>query len=144
MQGDYRYACLTARLFCTTSADCAYSQPFAVRLSYSGEDPRVYCILSKEFIDDGNGNVCGVKTVKVEWTKGEGGRWNMAEVPGTEKTYEADYVFLGAFAIASCGTHTGVHAHLPNAYSANDALLLTLPVSAQRSYGLPRPTAGHR
>jgi len=59
-----------------------------------GEDPRVYCILSKEFIDDGNGNVCGVKTVKVEWTKGEGGRWNMAEVPGTEKTYEADYVFL--------------------------------------------------
>ena len=28
--------------------------------------------------------------------KGEGGRWNMGEVPGTEKTYEADYVFLGA------------------------------------------------
>jgi len=62
------------------------------------------------------GNVAGVKTVKVEWTKGDGGRWNMAEVPvrppsllrfwlhlhltplagqqGTEKTYEADYVFL--------------------------------------------------
>lgn len=63
---------------------------------WSGEDPRVYCILSKEFLDDGNGNVCGVKTVKVEWTPGEGGRWHMAEVPGTEKTYEADYVFLGA------------------------------------------------
>lgn len=32
--------------------------------------------------------------VKVEWTKGDGGRWIMAEVPGTEKTYECDYVFL--------------------------------------------------
>lgn len=28
-----------------------------------GEDPRVYCILSKEFVNDGDGNVCGVKTV---------------------------------------------------------------------------------
>ena len=57
-----------------------------------------------------------MKTVKVEWTKGEGGRWNMAEVPGTEKTYEADYVFLGATpALAfACGTRT----FLPNAFRA--------------------------
>lgn len=47
-----------------------------------GKDPRHFSIMSKEFVDDGSGNVCGVKTMKVTWTKGEGGRWNMAPVPG--------------------------------------------------------------
>ena len=59
-----------------------------------GDDPRVYCILSKEFIDDDNGNVAGIKTVNVEWTKDDSGKWNMAEVEGSEKTYKADLVFL--------------------------------------------------
>jgi NADPH-dependent glutamate synthase beta subunit-like oxidoreductase len=39
-----------------------------------------YCILSKEFVDDGNGHVAGVKTMKLEWAKGPNGRWNMTEV----------------------------------------------------------------
>lgn len=34
-------------------------------------------------MDDGNGNVKGIKTMKVEWTKDKAGRWNMADVPGT-------------------------------------------------------------
>lgn len=58
-----------------------------------GEDPRTYCILTKEFIDDGNGNVAGIKTVEVNWTKVDG-RWNMEEVSGSEKTWEADLVML--------------------------------------------------
>lgn len=58
-----------------------------------GTDPRTYCILSKEFIDDGNGNVCGIKTVRVEWTN-EGGRMTMKEVPGSEAIVEADLVLL--------------------------------------------------
>lgn len=33
-------------------------------------------------MDDGQGNVNGIKTMKVEWTKDEAGRWNMADVPG--------------------------------------------------------------
>lgn len=58
-----------------------------------GTDPRTYCILSKEFIDDGNGNICGIKTVRVEWTN-EGGRMTMKEVPGSEAIVEADLVLL--------------------------------------------------
>ena len=59
-----------------------------------GKDPRQYQILSKEFLDDGNGNLKGIKVVSVEWTKGEGGRWKMAEVEGSEKVIDADYAFL--------------------------------------------------
>jgi NADPH-dependent glutamate synthase beta subunit-like oxidoreductase len=58
-----------------------------------GQDPRVYCVLSKEFIDDGRGNVCGIKTVEVRWTN-ENGKFNMHEVPGSEKTWQADLVLL--------------------------------------------------
>ena len=59
-----------------------------------GKDPREYCVLSKRFVDDGKGNVSGIETVRVEWTKTKEGRWNMAEVPGSEYTFACDYVFL--------------------------------------------------
>ena len=36
----------------------------------------------QEFIDDGNGNVAGVKTILVKWTKDVSGRWKMEEVAG--------------------------------------------------------------
>ncbi len=58
-----------------------------------GRDPREYCILSKEFIDDGQGNVKAIKTVRVEWTN-EGGKMSMKEVPGSEQLIEADLVLL--------------------------------------------------
>ena len=59
-----------------------------------GKDPRTYCILSKEFIDDGQGNVAGIKTVGVEWTKNDQGGWEMSEVPGSEKEWPAQRIFL--------------------------------------------------
>ncbi len=59
-----------------------------------GEDPREYCILSKEFVDDGKGNVAGIRTVRIEWEKDESGRFHMKEVPGSEKIYAADLVLL--------------------------------------------------
>ena len=58
-----------------------------------GDDPRVYCILSKEFIDDGQGNVKGIKAVKVQWSKVDG-RMQMQEVAGSEHIVEADLVLL--------------------------------------------------
>ncbi len=33
-------------------------------------------------------------TVRVEWTKDSGGRWKMEEVPGSEKFFPAQLVFL--------------------------------------------------
>lgn len=57
-------------------------------------DPREFSVLSKEFVDDGKGNVAGIKTVKVEWTKDSDGRWKMDEVPNSEKIYKCDLVLL--------------------------------------------------
>jgi NADPH-dependent glutamate synthase beta subunit-like oxidoreductase len=47
-----------------------------------GKDPRVFLISSTEFLDDGNGNVCGIKTVLIEWKKDDQGRWQTVEVAG--------------------------------------------------------------
>lgn len=42
-------------------------------------------IILQEFLDDGNGHVCGIRTVLVNWTKDETGRWKMDEVAESEK-----------------------------------------------------------
>ena len=62
--------------------------------AHSGRDPREYCIMSKEFVSDGAGNVKGINTVRVEWTKDATGRWNMKEVAGSEEFFAADLVLL--------------------------------------------------
>lgn len=36
-------------------------------------------------MDDGKGRVCGIRTVLVNWTKDEAGRWKMDEVTDSEK-----------------------------------------------------------
>jgi glutamate synthase (NADPH/NADH) small chain len=59
-----------------------------------GKDPREYRVLSKRFLDDGEGNVAGVETVRVEWQRDADGKWQMSEVPGSEEIFEADLVFL--------------------------------------------------
>lgn len=59
-----------------------------------GADPRVFSIMTQEFLDDGNGHVSGVKTVNVSWKKDDSGRWQMEQVPGTEKVFKADLVLL--------------------------------------------------
>ncbi|XP_015600408.1 putative glutamate synthase [NADPH] isoform X3 [Cephus cinctus] len=59
-----------------------------------GRDPRQFSTLSKEFLDDGKGHVSGIKTVTVEWTKDDVGRWKMTEVEGSEKVYKCDLVLL--------------------------------------------------
>jgi glutamate synthase (NADH) len=59
-----------------------------------GKDPRQYCVLSKSFVSDGKGNVAGINTVRVEWTRDANGRWKMVEIPGSEELFEADLVLL--------------------------------------------------
>jgi len=39
----------------------------------------------QEFLSDGKGNVSGVRTVEVEWTKDDKGQWKMTEKPNSEK-----------------------------------------------------------
>lgn len=59
-----------------------------------GKDPREFRVLSKRFIDDGNGRVAGIEIVRVEWQKDDDGKWQMTEVPGSKQIFEADLVFL--------------------------------------------------
>ena len=51
-----------------------------------GEDPRVYSVMSKEFLKDDNGNLTGIVTVNVDE--------KIQEIPGTEKTWKADLILL--------------------------------------------------
>lgn len=59
-----------------------------------GRDPREYQILSKNFVDDGHGNVSGIRTVRVRWNKKDDGGWEMEEVEGSEKIVPAQLVLL--------------------------------------------------
>jgi glutamate synthase (NADPH/NADH) small chain len=58
-----------------------------------GCDPRFYTVVTKSFIDDGAGNVAGVRTVRVDWVNNNG-RMEMREIPNSETVYEADLVLL--------------------------------------------------
>ena len=59
-----------------------------------GDDPRRFNTQSKEFLKDKNGCVSGIRTVLVQWIK-VAGRWQMSEVPDSEKIYPCQLVLLG-------------------------------------------------
>ena len=62
-----------------------------------GSDPRIYQTTVKEFLKDKNGNLCGLKVVKLESKKDEAtGRMQMVEVPGSEEKMDADLVLIAA------------------------------------------------
>lgn len=58
-----------------------------------GADPRAYCVMSKEFVSDDNGNVAGIRTVQVEWHKVDG-NWKLNEIAGSDKFWPAQLVLL--------------------------------------------------
>ena len=75
--------------------------PRVFRVDYShaetdarfGADPRQYHVLTKAFLDDGQGQVAGVRTVEVDWsTPGE--RAPFSEVAGSEKDWPAELVLF--------------------------------------------------
>lgn len=59
-----------------------------------GHDPRDYCLLSKEFLGDDQGNLTGIRAVRVRWNKAADGRMSMEEVAGSEHVVQADLVLL--------------------------------------------------
>lgn len=74
--------------------------PRVFRVDYShaeveaktGDDPRAYQILTKEYVGD-NGQVTGVRTVEIDWSKPTG-QTPFTEVAGSEKVWPADLVLL--------------------------------------------------
>ncbi|KAH8193895.1 hypothetical protein TruAng_011937 [Truncatella angustata] len=61
---------------------------------HMGKDPREYCIMSEEFVDDGSGRVKGINTIRVEWTKSATGGWDMKKLEETKQFFPADLVLL--------------------------------------------------
>ncbi len=60
--------------------------PNKMRTSSSQEEgcERMWSVATKEFLDDGNGNLRAVRCIKVEWNRDESGGWKMSEVAGSE------------------------------------------------------------
>ena len=75
--------------------------PRVFRVDYShaecrdvlGDDPREFSILTKGFVDDGNGHVAAVKTVRTDWSNPSPNA-PFSEVPDSEQEWNADLVFL--------------------------------------------------
>lgn len=61
---------------------------------HMGQDPREYCVMSQEFVDDGTGKVKGINTHRVQWTKSVTGGWDMKKIEGSEQFFPADLVLL--------------------------------------------------
>jgi glutamate synthase (NADPH) small chain len=87
----------------TRAADNPWPQwPKVYRLDYGqeeaaavfGQDPRTYCMMSKQFLGDENGQLRGVRTVQIEWAKDDSGRFGPIEIPGTEKEWPAQMILL--------------------------------------------------
>jgi glutamate synthase (NADPH) small chain len=59
-----------------------------------GADPRSFSIMSKKFMGDREGNLDGIATVDIEWSKADDGRFGPKEVPGTERVWPAQMALL--------------------------------------------------
>ncbi|WP_394166508.1 glutamate synthase subunit beta [Photobacterium piscicola] len=73
------------------------SYPMIMKTSTSHEEgcDRYWNILTKEFIDDGNGNVKGLRIADIAWQEAKSGaRPNFEEVAGTERIIACDMAFL--------------------------------------------------
>ena len=59
-----------------------------------GQEPRTYLISTKRFVGDDEGNLKELHTVNIEWVKDANGRFNLQEVPGSDKIWPAQLVLL--------------------------------------------------
>lgn len=78
----------------------AYPNVFSLEYAYEeaeakfGSDPRQYSIQTKKIVADEQGNVKELHTIQMEKIKGEDGIYLFKEIPGTEKVWPAQFVFI--------------------------------------------------
>lgn len=70
--------------------DYAYAEADAKH----GRDPREYCIQTTKIVKDAKGNVKELHTIQMEKILGEDGFQYFKELPGTEKVWPAQHVFV--------------------------------------------------
>jgi glutamate synthase (NADPH) small chain len=69
-----------------------YAQEEAAALF--GRDPRTYSIMTKSFFGDRDGQVKGVVTVDIKWSKDENGKFRPLEIARSERKWRAQMVLL--------------------------------------------------
>ncbi|MEH7493173.1 glutamate synthase small subunit [Neobacillus niacini] len=78
----------------------AYPNVFTMDYAYKeaeakfGDDPRQYSIQTKKIVADENGNLKELHTIQMEKLRDEEGRYYFKEIPGTEKVWPAQFVFI--------------------------------------------------
>lgn len=78
----------------------AYPNVFSLEYAYEeaeakfGADPRQYSIQTTKIVADENGNVKELHTISMEKLKDEDGIYIFKEIPGTEKVWPAQFVFI--------------------------------------------------
>jgi glutamate synthase (NADPH/NADH) small chain len=66
----------------------------AERAALFGDDPREFSIETIEFLGDSQGQLTGLRTVQVDWSQPSPQGAPFSRVPGTERDWPADLVFL--------------------------------------------------
>ncbi|OOE10708.1 glutamate synthase subunit beta [Fictibacillus arsenicus] len=77
-------------------------QPYIFTMDYAyeeataqfGSDPREYSVQTKKLVADENGNLKELHTIQMKRTSDENGNLSFEEIPGTEKVWPADLVFI--------------------------------------------------
>ncbi len=70
--------------------DYAYAEADAL----TGRDPREYCIQTQKIVKDAKGHVKELHTIQMEKILGEDGFYYFKEVPGSEKVWPAQHIFV--------------------------------------------------
>lgn len=78
----------------------AYPDVYTLEYAYEeaearfGSDPREFSIQTKKMVTDEHGRVKELHTIEMEKIKGEDGAYFFKELPGTEKVWPAQFVFI--------------------------------------------------
>ena len=59
-----------------------------------GRDPRTYSVMTKSFVGNEEGQVTGIRTVEINWSKEGNESFRPLEIPGTERERPAQLVLL--------------------------------------------------
>ena len=59
-----------------------------------GRDPRTYSVMTKSFVGNEEGQVTGIRTVEINWSKDANESFRPLEIPGTERERPAQLVLL--------------------------------------------------
>lgn len=71
-----------------------YPRVYKVASAHEEGGERLYSVSTKRFVGNDEGNVTGLELIDVEWQKGDDGRMQLVDKPGTERVLPCDLALL--------------------------------------------------